>query len=115
MGANMKLRTKSGRLTLGSAYKLIVWGWLMSWGAFILLVFSLLIAITLVTGEMTVNGEIVTGRVQALTAIAPIIVIFPIVATLQAFIFGGFIAFGLWLYRLLRPIEVIPEQDFTPK
>jgi len=67
-GVNMKLRTKGGRLTLGSAYKLIVWGWVLSWGALFGLILLLLLAITLLTGEMTVNGELVSGRVEALTA-----------------------------------------------
>ncbi|MEM6626696.1 MAG: hypothetical protein AAF719_08340 [Pseudomonadota bacterium] len=109
----MKLRTKGGQLTLGSTYKLIVWGWVLSWGAFFGLILSLLLVITLITGEMAVNGEIVSGRVEALIAMAPIVVLFPIIITLHAFMFGGFITLGLWLYRFKRPIEVVPERDVT--
>ncbi|MEO0608730.1 MAG: hypothetical protein AAFY82_10915 [Pseudomonadota bacterium] len=109
----MKLETKGGRLTLGSAYKLIVWGWVLSWGALFGLILLLLLAITLLTGEMTVNGEIVSGRVEVLSAMAPIVVLFPIIVILHAFMFGGFITLGLWLYRFKRPIEVIPEHDLN--
>jgi hypothetical protein len=107
----MRLKTKGGQLTLGSAYKLIVWGWLLSWGVLFGVVLLMLITITLLTGEMAVNGEIVSGRVRAFIAMAPIVLMFPIVITLHAFMFGGLLTMGLWLYRTKRPIEVIPEHD----
>ncbi len=109
----MKLKTKGGRLTLGSAYKLIVWGWVLSWGALFSLVLLLLIAITLLTGEMNVNGEMVSGRLKVLSALVPMLMLFPVVVTLHAFMFGGFVTLGLWLYRLKRPIEVIPDHDLN--
>lgn len=107
----MKLKTHGGRLTLGSAYKLIVWGWALSWGALFSLVMLLLIVLTLLTGEMNVNGEMVSGRLEALITLVPMLVLFPVVVTLHAFMFGGFITLGLWMYRFKRPIEVVPEHD----
>ena len=109
----MKLKTKNDRLTLGSAYKLIVWGWVLSWGTFMGLILLVILLTTLITGEMTVNGEIVSGRGSALVAMAPILIVFPVIITLQAFVFGGFMTLGLWIYRLRRPIEVIPEHEIS--
>ena len=109
----MKLRTVDGNLTLGSAYKLFVWSWILSWGFFMGAILVLLVLITLMTGQMAVNGEIVEGRGAALAAMAPVVVAFPIIIVLHAFMFGGLLTFGTWLYRLRRPLTVVSESS-TP-
>jgi hypothetical protein len=109
----VQLKTKDGQLTLGSAYKLIVWGWILSWGAFAGFVLILLILVAALSGQMMVNGEMVTGRGQALLSMLPLVVMFPVIITLQAFMFGAFLTFGLWIYRLRRPINVASEHDIT--
>ena len=105
----MELKTKDGDLTLGSAYRLIVTAWVLSWGAFMGFVLLLLLLLTLLTGEMTVNGELVEGRGAALASMLPMLVLFPVVIVMHAFMFGGFLIGGLWLYRLKRPLRVTNE------
>lgn len=106
----MELKTKDGNLTLRSAYRLIVTAWLLSWGAFMGFILLLLFLITLLTGEMTVNGELVEGRGAALASILPMLVLFPVIIVMQAFMLGGLLTGGLWLYRLKRPLRVTSEE-----
>ena len=107
----MELKTKDGNLTLGSAYRLIVTAWIISWGAMMAFVLLLLFLAALLTGEMMVNGEVVQGRGTALAAMLPMLVLFPVVIAMQAFMFGGFLLGGLWLYRLKRPLRVVAEEQ----
>lgn len=109
----MQLRTVDGNLTLGSVYKLFVWSWVLSWGAFLGAILLLLTLIALVTGQMLVNGEMVQGRGSAVFAMLPMLVLFPIVIVLQGFMFAAFLTFGAWLYRLRRPLKVTPEGDVS--
>ena len=108
----MRLNTREGHLTLGSVYKLFLVGWLLSWGAFFALIFAILAIGAAVTGQMYVNGDVVAGRGRALLAMAPALILFPLVITIQAFMFAGFLTFGIWLYRLRRPlllVSALPE------
>ena len=105
----MELKTVDGKLALGSAYKLFAWGWVLGWGAFMLPILVLCILIALLTGQMGVNGEMVYGRGAALMAILPLLVMFPIILVLQAFLAGAVVTFGLWLYRLRRPLSVVTQ------
>lgn len=57
----MQLKTVDGMLTLGSVYKLFFWGWLLSWSVFVGAILLILVFVTLVTGQMMVNGEMVHG------------------------------------------------------
>lgn len=104
----MKLRTVDGQLTLGSVYKLFVVGWIGFWTAFAALIFLILFVIALVTGEMTINGEVIHGRAAALGMMAPMAILFPVVIVLQAFLFAGFMTGGVWLYRLRGELTVAP-------
>ena len=54
-----------------------------------------------------INGEIVSDRGEAFMQLLPFFVLFPVIITLHAFMFGGFLVLGLWLYRKKRPIRVI--------
>lgn len=105
----MQLRTVDGNLTLGSAYKLFVWSWTLSCGLFMGAFLIIIVLVTLATGQMAVNGEMVQGRGPALMAMLPMLLLFPVFIVLHAFIFGAFLTFGAWLYRLRRPLRVIPE------
>ncbi|MCI4645659.1 MAG: hypothetical protein MRY64_12840, partial [Hyphomonadaceae bacterium] len=62
-----------------------------------------------ISGEMMVNGEIVSGRWRALAAMLPIVLIFPVVIFLHAVMFSAFLTFGLWVYRLRKPIIVVEQ------
>lgn len=105
----MQLKVKDGKLNLGSVYKLFVVAWSTTWITMFGFVLSILVIITLITGEMYVNGETVYGRGSALLAMAPMLILFPIVVFLQSFIFAAFLTGGVWLYRLKRPLVVISE------
>lgn len=102
----MKLKTVDGKLTLGSAYKLFVWGWILGWGAFMLPILFLLFVVAALTGQMGVNGEMVYGRGPAIMAMLPMLIMFPIIIVVQAFMVGGLVMFGLWLYRTRWPLTV---------
>ena len=105
----MQLKVKDGKLSLGSVYKLFVVAWSTAWITTLGFVLSILVIITLITGEMAVNGETVSGRGPALLAMAPMLILFPIVVFLKSFIFAAFLTGGVWLYRLKRPLVVISE------
>lgn len=105
----MKLRTRDGRLTLRSAFKLVFVACLCTFGALTGLVFVLLLLIGLITGQMMVNGEMVQGRGVVLGAMAPFLIFAPIFIGLQAVMFSAFLTGGLFLYRLWRPLQVLPE------
>ncbi len=111
----MELKTKDGNLTLGSAYRLIVTAWIISWGAMAGFILLLLFLTMLLTGEMTVNGVLVQGRSEALVLMLPILVILPVIIVMHAFMFGGLMLGGLWLYRLKRPLTVTMESETTSR
>jgi hypothetical protein len=102
----MQLKTEDGKLTLGSAYKLIVWAWLLSWSAFMIPIVLIIAIGALLSGEMNVNGEMVHGVGPVFVAMLPLLVMMPIIVVLHAFMFGAFLTFGLWLYRHWRPLSV---------
>ena len=109
----MDLKTVGGELTLGSVYKLFVWGWAISWAILSGLVMIVVVAAGLVSGEMMVSGVMVHGRGEVLTAIWPFLALFalvlPIAIFLNALVFGGFLAFGVWIYRHWRPLRVTAD------
>jgi len=103
----MQLKTVDGQLTLGSAFKLIVIGWLISFTLLFGAIFVAVAISSVVSGEIVVNGELVRGRGAVLAAIAPFVLVIPIVVPLHALVFGGLMTAGLWLYRLHKPLRVI--------
>jgi hypothetical protein len=107
-GASMQLKTEDGKLTLGSAYKMIVWGWLLSWSALVIPILLIITVGALLSGQMNVNGEMVYGVGPVFMSILPFFVMMPIIVVMQAFMFGAFLTFGLWLYRHWRPLSVDP-------
>jgi hypothetical protein len=109
----VQLRAVDGELTLGSAYKLFFVGWLFSWSVLVGVTLLFLVLLTVVTGQVAVNDEMVYGTGPALRAMLPILVLFPPIVVFQAFIFAGFLTFGIWLYRLRRPLLVIADTQAT--
>ncbi len=105
----MNLKIRDGQLTLGSVFKIVIVGWACFGGVFVGGIFLLLVIIAAVTGQMTVNGEVVYGRSAALGAMAPMILFLPLVIAVQGVIFGAFITMGAALYRLRRPLSVTAE------
>jgi len=105
----MQLHTVDGKLTLGSVYKIVVWGWLIGWSVFFIPIMLLIVVVGMLTGEMSVNGEMVYGRDVVLMHMLPLFVLAPIVIAVQAFMFGGLITLGVRIYRRWRPLTVSAE------
>ena len=103
----MQINIKNGSLTLGSIYKLIFAGWLVSWGVLMGAMVCLVLLTTLLTGSAEVNGEVVQGRGAVLAASAPIFILLPIILFFHALMFSGLLTLGVWLYRKFRPITVV--------
>ncbi|MBL4616251.1 MAG: hypothetical protein JKY46_01015 [Robiginitomaculum sp.] len=105
----MELRVINGNLTLDSVFRLIVIGSIFSFGALVGVMMLIVVLVMLLTGDVTVNGEVIQGRVKALLEILPALLFFPVYIVVQAFSFAIFLSFGLWLYRLKHPLRVIIE------
>jgi hypothetical protein len=110
----MKLRTIGGRLTLGSVFKMFVAAWLISWSLLFGAAVLAVVLSTIVTGQIAVNGVVVHGIGPALSAIVPFVILLPVVIVVQAFIVGGILTFGIWLYQLNRPLQVVAEGEKAP-
>jgi hypothetical protein len=105
----MQLRTVDGKLSLGSVYKIVVWGWLIGWSIFLIPIFFLIAIGTLISGQMSWNGETIYGRGAIFMRLLPFVFLPPIVIILHAFIFGGVITLGVLIYRRFRPLTVAAE------
>ncbi|MFN4025657.1 MAG: hypothetical protein ACK4MQ_12575 [Hyphomonas sp.] len=103
----MQINVRKGTLSLGSVYKLIFAGWIISWGVFMGTILCLILLIAMLTGSTTFNDEVVEGRGAVLVTLVPLFVLFPIVIFFHALMFSGFLTFGVWLYRKFRPITVV--------
>jgi hypothetical protein len=102
----MQLNLKDGQLTLGSAYKLFVVGWIVSWGGFFLLFFGLFFAMGLAGAPMTFNGEVVTNNSDMLIQMIPMLVLMPIIVVFHAFLFGGIWLAGAAIYKMWKGLKV---------
>jgi len=108
----MKLETRNGNLTLGSAYKLTFAAWCVGIGGFFLFFFLLMVAIFFITalagGPVMVNGEVHTGAaaMQSLLAFVPMLILLPLIIVMQGAMFSGLMVLGLLVYRQFRPIQV---------
>ena len=105
----MQLRTVDGKLTLGSVYKVIVWGWLIGWSVFMIPIFLLIVIGATISGQLSFNGEMIHGSGQVFMHLLPFVLLPPIIIVFHAFMFGGLITFGVWIYRHWRPLAVTAE------
>lgn len=105
----MQLRTVDGKLTLGSVYKLIVWGWLIGWSIFFIPIMLLIVVGGTLAGQMSVNGEMVYGHGTVFMHMAPMLILAPLIIVMHAFMFGGLITLGVLIYRKWRPLTVTAE------
>lgn len=110
----MKLRIKDGQLSYGSTYRLLVTCWICGVGSFFMAMLLLVFAVMMIVGTGEVNGEAIAGRGALIAGILPMFVLFPIVIVMHAFMFGGVLLFGMWIYRRFRTVEIVdaPEQQF---
>ena len=102
----MKVNVIDGKLQLGSIYKLVVAGWVIGWGVFMVPMILLISVGMFFSDTAQLNGETVSGASAAIVML-PMILLLPIVLVFHAIMFGALIIFGLWLYRKKRPIEVV--------
>lgn len=107
----MHLKTRNGKISLGSFYKLFVVAWLLSWGALFAIVLAIFAVAAALGGGITINGEVIVGQAEALLAVASAIGLAPLIITLNAFFYGGLLTFGIVLYRIWRPILILEETD----
>jgi len=111
----MQLKTIDGKLSLGSAYKLFVVGWVIGIGGFFLAIFLIIILTAFLGAPVTINGEIVEGHPDSVLAVLPMLILVPVIVIFHAFMFGGLWLLGLVIYRLKSPITVIDIKIPTPK
>ena len=106
----MQLKSINGKLTLGSAYKLFVVSWFVGWTS-IFMVFAGIFAIaSLITGQATINGEIVEGAGPVAAQLLPMLALIPVIIIFHAFMFSGLLLLGLVIYRIWRPVQITDYQ-----
>lgn len=105
----MQLRTVDGKLTLGSVYKIVVWGWLIGWSIFMIPIFLLIVIGATISGQMSWNGEMIYGSGEIFMRLLPFVFLPPIIIVFHAFMFGGLITLGVLIYRRFRPLTVVAE------
>jgi hypothetical protein len=106
----MKLRLNGRQLRLTAAYRLIFTAWVLGWGILFGTVLSLILLISLISGSMMVNGDMVEGRLEVLLALLPMLILFPLAIVFQGAIFTGLLVLGLLVYRQFKPIEIVVDQ-----
>lgn len=92
------------RLTTGSVFKLVAVGLFSAWMPLMLL-FGL--AAMFGAGTVSWQGSEVSGVPALFTAVFAGI----LMAGLGTLLFGATLALGLWLYSLLKPMELVYRQD----
>lgn len=105
----MNLKIRDGQLTMGSVFKLVAISWLCFGVVFFGGIFLLIFIIGAASGQMIVNGDMVQGHAAVIGAMAPMVILVPIVIAIQSVLFGGFVLAGAALYRLRRPMSVTAE------
>lgn len=105
----MQLRTVDDKLTLGSVYKIVVWGCLIGFSAFFIPIMLLIVIGGISAGQMSINGEMVYGSGAVFLHMLPLFVFVPIAIAVNAFMFGALIALGVSIYRFFYPLIVSSE------
>ena len=102
----MELRTDSGQLKAGGAFKLIATGYLLGAGVIFIPAFVVMgLVATLAGAPIVVNGQVVEGGFATVAGLAPLFLL-PVILAGQAMVLSGIIVLGLWLYTRWRPIRV---------
>lgn len=109
----MQINIRNGTIALGSVYKLIFAGWVISWGVMFSFILLIILLSSLVSGIAHINGEQVEGAGNILVGMLPFLLIFPVIITLQGAIFAGLLTVGVWLFRKFRPITVVNHDPAT--
>ena len=101
----MELKVVNGQLELGSIFKLCFTGWLVAWSLIMAIaVIGFLIADVL-SGDVVINGETVTGVSVVTSQIIPFLLLLPIIVLLQSAFIAVVTTFGVWLYLQKFPIS----------
>lgn len=109
----MQINIRNGTIALGSVYKLIFAGWVISWGVMFSFILLIILLSSLVSGTAHINGEQVEGAGNIFVGMLPFLLIFPVIITLQGAIFAGLLTVGVWLFRKFRPITVVNHDPAT--
>jgi Flp pilus assembly pilin Flp len=103
----MELRTTSGQLDLGGAFRLVATGYFFGAGAIFIPLFALITVVMVAAGVPgTFNDTVVEGGGSRFVAVLPLIMM-PVILAIQAVMFGGLAVLGLWLYTRWKQIRVI--------
>ncbi|SDM43598.1 hypothetical protein [Maricaulis salignorans] len=106
----MQLKSINGKLTLGSAYKLFVVSWYIGWTSIFVIIGGIGLLAMLVSGQATINGEVVEGAGPVAAQLLPMLALFPIIIIFHAFVFSGLLLLGLIIYRIWRPVQITDYQ-----
>jgi len=110
----MEIKAINGKLSLGSMFKPIAFGYAIGMGVIFIPFFLLMLPMFLFSpGVVDQGGQLVTGPGPILMMIAPMFIMIPIILAMQGVMIGGAILLGLAIYRSRWPLRVVVEGD-TP-
>lgn len=92
------------RLTTGSIFKLVAVGLFSAWMPLLLL-----FGVAAMFGAGTVSWQ--GSEVDGVPALFAAVFIGALMAGMGTLLFGATLALGLWLYSLVRPMELVYRQD----
>jgi len=101
----MKLRVHNGKLQFGSLFKPILVGYVLGFGALMLPMLLLMVAIILLSPDSIANSE------EAKSSLLLMPIMIPVILTLQGALISGVTSFGLWLYSSRKEILVVETND----
>jgi hypothetical protein len=92
------IKIRSGGISLGAIMKLICAGYVLGVGFIVVIVML-----------AAFFGSLASGDIEYIKHNALAFVLIPVILVLQAIFISLVVSFGLWLYRLYRPIKVLFE------
>lgn len=91
----------SGKVKMGSVYKLFAMSWFIGmtllFGGLFLFVAVVMTIVGLVTGQITVNGEVQAVSLSNLAVPWVMVLFVPIGCAFHAVVFSAFLTLGAWL------------------
>lgn len=108
----MEIKVIDGKLSLGSLFKPIAFGYAIGMGVIFIPFFLLMLPMFLFSpGVVDQSGQMVTGPGPILAMMAPMFIMIPIILAMQGVMIGGAILLGLVIYRTRWPVRVVVEGD----
>lgn len=94
----MIIKIRNGGISVNAIMKLICVGYVLGFGFIVLIIIS-----------VALFGSLVSGDIVQIKQNALAFVLVPVILVLQAILIGLVSSFGLCLYRLYKPIKVVFE------